>query len=258
MKRGTPDHPKVHELCERAKIRLPAAIGYLELLWHFTATYAPQGDIGKFPDKRIEAALHWGGAAGKLVEALCETGWLDVSDTSRLLVHGWHDHADQATRKKLQRSGLQFLTDGAEVTGRCPDTDSLPEPEPYPGPKPADTHTLFARARRTPLASDMEQPASEHFEEWWARWCELTGLVQRKDEAARAWVSVVRPADEQLVAASLERYGASDQVARAVVKNPDNWLFDEARNRWQGNWPPRRTASTESQQQQNARRWETA
>ena len=59
MKRGTPDHPKVYELCELLKCDRPTAIGYLELLWHFAAKYAPQGDIGKYSDERIEAALDW-------------------------------------------------------------------------------------------------------------------------------------------------------------------------------------------------------
>src|SRR5689334_12774915 len=109
MKRGTPNHPKLFDLCDRLKIKRPAAVGYLELLWHFTATYAAQGDIGRFTDRRIEAALDWSGPAGKLVSALTEAGWIDEDDEHRLLVHDWHEHADDAVRKKLARGGLSFL-----------------------------------------------------------------------------------------------------------------------------------------------------
>ena len=59
MKRGTPDHPKVYDLAERLKVKRPTALGYLELLWHFTAVYAPEGDIGRYSDKRIEGAMDW-------------------------------------------------------------------------------------------------------------------------------------------------------------------------------------------------------
>jgi hypothetical protein len=59
VKRGTPRHPKVAHLCELLRVKLPAAVGYLELLWHFTAEFAPQGDIGRFTDKRIEAGKAW-------------------------------------------------------------------------------------------------------------------------------------------------------------------------------------------------------
>ena len=147
MKRGATDHPKVFDLCERLKIRRPAAIGYLELLFHFTAKYAPQGDVGRFSDKRIEAALDWPGAAGKLVSALCEAGWIDRDAEHRLVVHDWCDHADDSVKKRLARSGLQFVTLAAKVTGQNPvsdrkvsatqpDNGGLPEPEPEPEPMP--------------------------------------------------------------------------------------------------------------------------
>ena len=39
MKRGTPRHPKVGHLCELLKIKIPTAVGYLGVLWHFTAEF---------------------------------------------------------------------------------------------------------------------------------------------------------------------------------------------------------------------------
>jgi hypothetical protein len=77
MKRGTPDHPKVYALAEALGIRRPAALGHLELLFHFAAQYAPRGDAGRYPDKRIAAATGWPGKAEKLIESLVTTGWLD-------------------------------------------------------------------------------------------------------------------------------------------------------------------------------------
>jgi len=87
MKRGTPRHPKVAHLRELLKLTLAAAVGYLELLWHFAAEFTPQGDVGRYDDARIEAALSWPGKRGKLVAALTEAGWIDPHGVHRLVVH---------------------------------------------------------------------------------------------------------------------------------------------------------------------------
>jgi hypothetical protein len=47
MKRGTPEHPKTAHLMAALSIPRPYAVGILELLWHFTARYAPRGDVGR-------------------------------------------------------------------------------------------------------------------------------------------------------------------------------------------------------------------
>ncbi|HEV2175540.1 MAG TPA: hypothetical protein VGR71_18335, partial [Nitrospira sp.] len=123
MKRGTPRHPKVGRLAELLGIKVPTAVGILELLWHFTAEFAPQGDIGKYSDSRIEAAmLSWFRPKGKLILALIQAGWIDQDQVSRLIVHDWHDHADDSVRKRLTRHGLPFLSFTSKVTGQSPGT----------------------------------------------------------------------------------------------------------------------------------------
>ena len=112
MKRGTPDHPKVYELCDQLGCDRPTALGYLVLLWEFAARYAPRGDIGRYSDKRIEAALDWGGRGkpeGKLIKSLTNCGWCDESPEFRLIIHDWSDHADQSVRKKLSRHRLDIV-----------------------------------------------------------------------------------------------------------------------------------------------------
>jgi hypothetical protein len=97
MKRGTPKHPKLDNLCEVLNIRRPLAVGFLELLWHFTAEFAPQGDVGKYTYKRIEAAVEWGGGVsggrrekpGALMTALCDTGWLDFVGACEVSADGF-------------------------------------------------------------------------------------------------------------------------------------------------------------------------
>jgi hypothetical protein len=168
MKRGTPKHPKVSELCEILRIRRPCAVGYLELLWHFTAEFTPQGNIGRYSDSRIEAALDWSGTPGRMIQALTKAGWTDQDATHRLLIHDWCDHADEAVRKRLARKGLQILRATEKLTGQDSVTDGVtsassaddgslararsPEPRPEPEPPAA------ARAGAASQADDSPPP----------------------------------------------------------------------------------------------------
>lgn len=109
MKRGTPDHPKVLELSELLGVRRPTAIGHLELLFHFTAQYAPEGNIGKYSNRRIAAALDWGGktdaSVDKCIDAFIDSGWIDRCKVNRLVTHDWAVHMDRVTRHRLKNSG---------------------------------------------------------------------------------------------------------------------------------------------------------
>ena len=115
MKRGTPDHPKVLILCENLHCRRPTALGYLTLLWEFTANYAPQGDVGKYSDKWIEASLDWRGRSGVLIQALLKSGWLDTHEQHRYVIHDWSDHCEDSVRLRLWRHRLDFAS-GHKVT----------------------------------------------------------------------------------------------------------------------------------------------
>lgn len=108
MKRGTPQHPKVDLLMFGLTLPRPAVVGHLELLWHFAARYAPRGDVGRFTDAQLAAAACWEGDPARFVRALVDCGWLDDCDEVRLVVHDWHDHADDTTRKHLKRHGQDF------------------------------------------------------------------------------------------------------------------------------------------------------
>jgi hypothetical protein len=196
MKRGATRHPKTKHLAELLRRRLPRtpmecchamAVGYLELLWHFTAEFAPQGDIGKYPDSRIEAALGWFGETRELLEMLRASGWLDwLGDGAPKphhihvgwLVHGWSDHADETTRRRLARASLYFVEDTVKVTGKVPsdarqnpDTSRLPEPEPEPEPI---TVKKQSGSSYTPTTS---KPASVTFPKTWEEDADFSRFV---------------------------------------------------------------------------------
>lgn|GEM_PF-5425218 len=80
---------------------------------------------------------------------------------------------------------------------------------------------------------------AQSFAAFWARWCELTKRKQRESFACQAWVSVVEFETQVDAMACLERYGVSDEVRRGIVKNPDNWIYEQARDGFTGEWQPR-------------------
>ncbi len=56
MKRGAPDHWKMKELARLCHVPAPYGIpwanGVMERIWHYTAKYCLQGNIGKFPMRK--------------------------------------------------------------------------------------------------------------------------------------------------------------------------------------------------------------
>ena len=123
--RSVPNHPKFAQLKRLLGLPKGATLGWLEAVWHFTGQYAQQGNIGKFTDAEIEAWVEWDGEPGALITALVASHWLDIHPEHRLIVHDWHEHADQATKKAIGKKKLVFLTG-------CMDTfrnSSIPIPE---------------------------------------------------------------------------------------------------------------------------------
>src|SRR5437868_4492388 len=109
MKDATFEHPKTIQLAERLGIPVYATLGLLACLWRFTGRYALQGDIGRWSNQAIAAAIPgWQGDPGELVAALADVGWLDSSDRHRLIVHDWSEHAEDFYQAKLARA-CQFF-----------------------------------------------------------------------------------------------------------------------------------------------------
>jgi hypothetical protein len=128
--RAVDDHPKLHDLKSILSIGRGEALGYLEALWHFTGRFTPAGNIGAYSDTAIESWIEWKGAPGALMAALVQSKWIDANETHRLVIHDWHDHADDATKLALKRKKIGFVT--------CPDLsrhvpDNIPTQSGLPG-----------------------------------------------------------------------------------------------------------------------------
>jgi len=165
MKRGAPNHPKVWELARMLRISHPTAVGHLELLWHFTAQYAPRGDIGRYPNQRIADAVGWRRKPEVFIDALLAVGLLDATEGSGPVVHHWADHAEDSVRKRLARNGQNFVAleslglrenvqsvteDFQSVTGKSPVSD---------GKKSVSVTPAIAIAIAKPLRSHPPLPS---------------------------------------------------------------------------------------------------
>jgi hypothetical protein len=176
MKRGTPRHPKVLELASLLNIPRYAAVGLLEMLWHFTAEFALDGNIGKFSDEAIKEALCYDGASMMLVNSLIEARLIDACQCHRLRVHDWPDHADQTVRRVLSGRNQSFIPcydDASTVLG----SSKLPLPLPIP-----IANTCSAR----PDARSKDKKKFEYdgdFLDFWAAYPRKVG----KGQAFKAW-----------------------------------------------------------------------
>jgi hypothetical protein len=172
VKREAPSNSKIKRLCRLLDIPLYQAVGLLELLWHLTAREATRGDIGKLSNEDIALALDYRGDENKLIDTLVRTRWLDESSEHRLVIHDWHEHADEAVKKRLTRSGRSFIAAGHVATeppnveikpqsGNLPRAGAgpEPEPEPHPEPEPEPEPELKAKSVVVPTSSaEADQP----------------------------------------------------------------------------------------------------
>ena len=111
VKRGTITHPKFLHLCALLGEEDVLVCGRMEVMWQFTAQYAQDGAIGKWTDAAIAQAMRWRKDAAELIQHLVTAGWLDEHPTHRLVVHDWHEHADDAVHSALARA-RKFFANG--------------------------------------------------------------------------------------------------------------------------------------------------
>jgi len=106
------NHPKLKRLARLLSITLPTAVGHLHYLWWWAEDYAQDGDLARYSAEDIADAAQWSGSPTALVEALCNSGFLDCAEDGSLRIHDWDDFAGKlierrkadAARKKAARS----------------------------------------------------------------------------------------------------------------------------------------------------------
>ena len=137
MKLNTINHPKLLRLRRRLSIPTWGAVGLLESLWHLTAQHAKDGAIGKtFTNEDIANAIGWEGCPNNLIEAFVSSGWLDMCESNRLLVHDWHEHCPEFVKGNIRRMKKEFASPSNSVPYSVPYSvpNSVPNSVPYSVP----------------------------------------------------------------------------------------------------------------------------
>jgi len=157
MKRGTIEHPKMKRLARELGIEHLLAVGIMEALWHWTARYAPAGDIGKHSDADIADGIGYRGDMSRLVQTLADVGFIDRCERHRLIIHDWPDHADDAVKKWAARNKITLISKAVTTRvetcpdngGTCPEKICLPEPLPEPLPERGAKPDMIPRSLDT-------------------------------------------------------------------------------------------------------------
>ena len=169
MKRGVPDHPKTKLLMTLLGLARYQAVGVLESIWHFAASYAKRGDIGRWTNQEIASAIGWDKDADGLIEGLVEARFLDADPKHRLLIHDWQEHCDQTVQRSEEVKKLGFIAPTlVENQQSPPDASeqlvnaSQPTPTPTPTPTPEPPRRKQPR-RETETSPRKTDPHAEAF-----------------------------------------------------------------------------------------------
>jgi hypothetical protein len=141
------------------------------------------------------------------------------------------EHGVRTTHESVRTNSAQDEWSSAPPEPEPRQSPAPPElvPEPSHTPEPAER----ARVRTTPRAADLYGTPSPRFDELWNKWPRKS----QRDRAVRDWISYVNNVNEAEAMACADRYLASDEVNRGVVMQLFNWLEQQHRDAWKGDWP---------------------
>jgi hypothetical protein len=244
------DHPKTLDLAARLGVELPTAIGYLELLWAFTAKKAPQGNVGKWPAGAIARACYWMGDPATFLDALTAARFLDRDLSHGLCVHDWQDHAPRWVKAKLKQARLTFVTPtvptavtpiGGTIVGPTVATHRVEKPsleKPRVGKEADHPESQTAGGTAEPGISDgpdahtlttliqLVYPAGTYGgQNWILAERELGKLLDGGDHAPQLIAAAQSYADQQT---------AAGNVGTQFIRSPERFYRD---GHWRGPFP---------------------
>jgi hypothetical protein len=128
-------------------------------------------------------------------------------------------------------------------TVQAPDSNSTKPVTELPSPNhlvlgsgadaPDYSPPMHAAQQPRAVCADLNGPTSPKFSMFWDRW----PFKQKREMAARMWISVVTVDTESEVFACLDRFLSSDQASRNVIGYAHNWIQQQHQDGWRGDWP---------------------
>lgn len=89
-------HPKTLRLARLLGDSLPATIGRLHLLWWWSLSYAPNGDLSRFEDDELATPMLWEGDPAQLRQGLVTAGFVNTDGS----LHDWHEYAGRLVNQR--------------------------------------------------------------------------------------------------------------------------------------------------------------
>lgn len=95
-------HPKTRRAARLGGVSVPAMVGHLHLLWHWTLGHAPDGDLSRFEPDDLADAAQWEGDPDEFVTALVNCGpggsmgFLEPS----FQLHDWDEYGGRYKRRQ--------------------------------------------------------------------------------------------------------------------------------------------------------------
>ena len=222
MKRGTESLIKFKKLKSRLDLPKYQVVGVLTALWATTLREARRGDIGRLSDEDIAADMEWEGNAGKLVNCLVDTGWLDRHKVHRLVVHDWPDHAPTWLCGVLARGEGFAENDAVENRSKLGSNEK--------GISTSCKPTVVGRQLlgKGRVGKGREGDArgrgnyTPDFEAFWSA-CPR-GRKTKKGVAFKAWLVAIELCDPATLIAKVGEYAASPLGKSEFVQMPQTWL----------------------------------
>jgi hypothetical protein len=91
---GLQQHPKTLKLATLMAWDIPATIGRLHILWWWCLEYAPDGNVSRHSTDITALAMGIPAELGpKLIQALYESEFLDITSAKQYLIHDWMQYA---------------------------------------------------------------------------------------------------------------------------------------------------------------------
>jgi hypothetical protein len=179
----------------------------------------------------------------RYTETLLETGLLDKQPDGSVIPHDWSEHqyssdsSSDRVRKFREKKRLGSESSSETTEKRF---SNVIEQKQKQIQNRTDTEENCVRGSlpslRKPTASDMGEPASLKFEQWWETWSLVRGTAY-KDQACWQYMSVVpaRLEAEALMCAASYVNGPGRDSTRGF--RPDNFLEKMRTDGFSARWP---------------------
>ncbi len=187
--------------------------------------------------------------AAEMIDDLIDKRLLDRTPNG-VVPHDWteHQYASDSSTERVQKHRERKRKQDETVLKRFGNVREQSRTEQIQSRTDTDCVPAVLPTLRKPTVMDLDGQTSQRFDEFWDRY----PRQQHRDAACHQWLSVVTIGVEPALFGCLQRYLDSDEVFRGAVANPEKWLLEQHRDRWQGNWPRHTNGSTKKTAIQSA------